>query len=169
MPLSRRKGDFDGILIHTSRIECAPEIPEGPKNVYRRVESGQSSILPTIGSQRQQRTLRVVASLLDLRYYNNRINISCSSYAEIFVFFDRFVIWFGYLVVRRPRQISFVTVIGSSLARGDDGRAALTLWTKERGPIAFAISAHTIQIIREELAEAESSIGEGCDTHADDS
>ena len=65
--------------------------------------------------------------------------------------------------MKRVGQIPFVTVIGSSLAKGDDGRAALTLWTEERGPIAFAISAHVIQIIRNELTVAESLIGERSD------
>jgi len=59
----------------------------------------------------------------------------------------------------KERPTSIVTVIGSGLVDLDDGTLALSLHTYERGSIGFRLTPKTIEIIREELAEAEAKLG----------
>lgn len=59
---------------------------------------------------------------------------------------------------RRPmadRDIPTVTVVGSNAVARADGRAAIVLETKERGPIAFEVSLQSIAVLRPGLAAAE--------------
>jgi hypothetical protein len=49
-----------------------------------------------------------------------------------------------------------VTVLGSQTISRPDGRVAILLVTKERGPIAFEVSQKAIDTLRRELATAES-------------
>jgi hypothetical protein len=59
---------------------------------------------------------------------------------------------------RQERELWTFTVTGSqSLARAD-GRAAILLVTKERGPIAFEVSLETIPLLRKELDVLESAL-----------
>jgi hypothetical protein len=48
-----------------------------------------------------------------------------------------------------------VTIQGSQALDRADGRAAMVLLTKERGPIAFEVTLETIPLIRAELDKAE--------------
>jgi hypothetical protein len=60
-------------------------------------------------------------------------------------------LWSGVLAPDSDKR--FVTVIGSSIDTGPQGQRSLTLWTRERGPISFALGKKAIQILREALCE----------------
>lgn len=60
------------------------------------------------------------------------------------------------MVERRERLLETVTVTGSQVVATADGATALALTTAERGTIAFRIDLQSIQILRSELAKAES-------------
>lgn len=60
----------------------------------------------------------------------------------------------------KERPLSVVTVIGSGVVSLDDGSLALSLYTYEKGSIGFRINPKTIEIIREELAEAEAKFAD---------
>ena len=51
-----------------------------------------------------------------------------------------------------------VTVIGSGLVDLGDGSLALSIYTYEKGSIGFLISPKAIEIIREDLNEAEAKL-----------
>jgi hypothetical protein len=48
-----------------------------------------------------------------------------------------------------------VTVIGSSVAAGVDGQAAIVLNTKESGPLAFLVTLESCAALRRDIADAE--------------
>lgn len=56
------------------------------------------------------------------------------------------------------RELPTFTVTGSQSLVRPDGRAAILLMTKERGPIAFEVTLQTIPILRKELALAEAAL-----------
>jgi hypothetical protein len=57
---------------------------------------------------------------------------------------------------RRVRMLTTVTVQRSQVVARPDGATALVLTLKETGPIAFVLTLETIEILRRELATAES-------------
>ena len=50
------------------------------------------------------------------------------------------------------RDIDTVTVLGSQAVARADGRVAIVLTTKEKGPIAFEVTAQTIGVLMKDLA-----------------
>lgn len=57
------------------------------------------------------------------------------------------------------RPASLVTVIGSGLVDLGDGTLALSIYTYEKGSIGFRITPKAIELIRQDLAEAEAKLG----------
>lgn len=55
----------------------------------------------------------------------------------------------------QSRNVVTLTVLGSQAMGRPDGRAAIRLETKERGSIAFEVDQHAIDVLRRELATAE--------------
>jgi len=60
----------------------------------------------------------------------------------------------------KERPTSIVTVIGSGLADLGDGTLALSIYTYEKGSIGFRVTPMAIEIIRQNLAEAEVKLGQ---------
>lgn len=52
-----------------------------------------------------------------------------------------------------------MTVIGSGLVDLGDGTLALSIYTYEKGSIGFRITPKAIELIRQDLAEAEAKLG----------
>lgn len=62
------------------------------------------------------------------------------------------------------RDVPTVTVIGSNAVARADGRAAIVLETKERGPIAFEVNLQSIAVLRRDLSAAETILHQQTET-----
>ena len=59
---------------------------------------------------------------------------------------------------RQKRELWTFTVTGSQSLGRADGRVAILLVTKERGPIAFEVTLQTIPLLRAELDRVEAAL-----------
>ena len=53
------------------------------------------------------------------------------------------------------RPITTVNVTDSQTVTRPDGTTALVLWTQELGPIAFRVDLRAVELLRSQLADAE--------------